>query len=295
MRKIFIIVNPKSGSHRGHSILKQTTRLFESADINYEVAISNHKNHPYELINKADLSNIDSIAVIGGDGTMHEVVNGMLKRKDKILRPIGLITAGTGNSLMHDLNCLDHNVAAKKIISGQTRKIDIITIRANQTLYYAFNIVGWGIPVDINQVSERMRFIGGQRYNIASLLEIFRNRARAVRITIDDEIIEGKISFFLACNTVYTGNGMKMSPASILDDGFLNLFYVKKARRLKLLSLLMKVFSGKHLGDPILKSSLAKSFSIHSTEIHELNIDGQLGYFTPITAELTGLQIEIFS
>ena len=295
MRNVFIIVNPKSGSHHGISILKQLEYLFTHHSIQFKIRISEYNNHPLEIAKHADLMNFDSIAVIGGDGTMHEVINGIMLRNDKIILPIALITAGTGNSLMHDLNCLDPKKAIMNLIKGHTRKIDLFKINTKSKSYYAFNIVGWGLPVDINRIAEKLRWLGGQRYNVASLIEIIRNRSRPVKLIIEDFVIEGHVSFFLACNTVFTGNGMKMSPQSLMDDGKLNIFYFKHASRLKLLGLFFKVFSGKHMNEPILKKKLATSFEIITPKEDELNVDGQGGYFTPIKVYMTGIQLDIFA
>ena len=86
-----------------------------------------------------------------------------------------------------------------------------------------------------------------------------------------------------------------MSPLSILDDGKLNIFYFKKAGRMKLLKLFFKVFSGKHLNDPLLKKHLADQFEIINPTVQELNVDGQLGYFSPIKVSMCDFQLDIFS
>ena len=85
---------------------------------------------------------MDGLCAIGGDGTMHEIINGMLKGRIKKLLPIGLITGGTGNSFMHDLNCLDPVLAAKKIVKNSLRPIDIAEVKYGEKnkIIYSFNI-----------------------------------------------------------------------------------------------------------------------------------------------------------
>ena len=141
MRQIFVIVNPRSGSHQGLSILRMTETLLTQNGIKHYSKISKYRNHPFDLAHTENLESYDAIAVIGGDGTMHEVINGMLKRSDGKRLPIALITAGTGNSLMHDLNCLDPEQAILNLINGQKRKIDIFRITGESKSYFAFNIL----------------------------------------------------------------------------------------------------------------------------------------------------------
>ena len=295
MAHYFVIVNPASGYKKGLSILNRIRNEFENNGHIITIGISEYKNHPFELIHNAEIKNIDGICVIGGDGTMHEVINGMLKRTDNLKRPIGLIPAGTGNSLMHDLDCLDPVNATKRIIANQTRKLDIFEINANGIIMYGFNILGWGIPVDINTLAEKMRWLFGQRYNVASLIEVVKNRTRKVKIKVDDHIIEEDCGFFLACNTQYTGNGMRMAPMAILDDGLINILIAKKVSRFKLLALFTKVFKGKHVNDPVIEWHKARSFSIITETNQPLNIDGQAIGFTPVHAKILPDQIEIFA
>ena len=103
---------------------------------------------------------IDVGIVVGGDGTMHELINGMMTRTDGRKLPIGLITGGTGNSFMHDMDCLDPVNAAKRIVTDRRRSIDIFRCEADGTIYYGFNIVGWGIPTDANNLAEKLRWMG---------------------------------------------------------------------------------------------------------------------------------------
>ena len=158
----------------------------------------------------------------GGDGTLSEVINGVMKREDSLKFPIGLITGGTGNSFMHDLKCLDPVEAANRIIGGKSRRIDIFSCKTDDKLFYGFNILGWGIPTDANLLADKMRWIGSQRYNIASIFEVLSHRKRFARVTIDDNSIAADFAFIIGCNTIHTGKGMKMAPLARLDDGLID-------------------------------------------------------------------------
>ena len=91
---------------------------------------------------------------------MHEVINGLFLRSDEVSLPIGLIPAGTGNSFLHGCDCLDPLEAARRIIAGQTRPIDVAQVTLGDRVLYAFNIIGWGMVTDILIQSERLRWLG---------------------------------------------------------------------------------------------------------------------------------------
>ncbi len=293
MHKLYLVVNPHGGKCRGNAILEKVKPIFETAEIELVIKSTRYAGHARAMINSLDLTGFDGFCAIGGDGTMHELVNGLLTRSDNKRIPIGLITGGTGNSFMHDLDCLDPIVAAKRIITGRKRKLDIARVDAAGEIIYGFNIVGWGLPTDINLLAEKMRWLGGQRYNVASLIEVLKNTRRLARISMDDRKVAGDYGFILGCNTIHTGNAMKMAPLAQIDDGLIDLIIVRKASRFKLLKLFTKIFKGGHVGDPVVVYHQVKEFSIVPLEDHILNIDGELVGSTPIHVKMLPGEIDV--
>jgi diacylglycerol kinase family enzyme len=171
--------------------------------------------------------------------------------------------------------------------------MDIAKVDAAGETIYGFNIVGWGLPTDINLLAEKLRWLGGQRYNVASILEVIKNTRRLARISIDGQNIAGDYGFILACNTIHTGNAMKMAPLAQIDDGLIDLLIVRKAGRMKLLSLFTKIFKGGHVGDPVVGYHQAKEFSLVPLENHALNIDGEIIGNTPIYVKMLPSEIEV--
>ena len=97
--KYLIITNPISGKKKSINILnKQVIPYLKKQQINFESFITEYPFHARERINICNLDDIDNIIVLGGDGTMHEVINGMLSRDDSKNIPIGLLPTGSGNS-----------------------------------------------------------------------------------------------------------------------------------------------------------------------------------------------------
>ena len=293
MKKMLIITNPYSGKKQGQSILNNIINVLEH--IPHRVIVSDYKNHPYDIANNIDLDLFQGICVIGGDGTMHEVINGMLNRQDKKQIPLGLIPGGTGNSFMHDMECLNPIDAAKKIIQLKNQKIDLIKITTNKEIVFSFNVAGWGIPPDINILAEKMRWLGMQRYNIASLIEIMKLKKRNCQLIINDKTTLDDYSFVLCCNTIHTGKGMKIAPKAKLDDGFMDVIAVKKTNRLQLLNLFPKIFSGNHINHPIVKYHQVKSISIKPDINSDLIIDGEIIGETPCEMKIVSDAIEIFN
>lgn len=291
--KFYLIVNPHGGVKKGPRILEQVKPVFESAGAELEIIETEYAGHGRELAKTLTFDTYDGFCAIGGDGTLHEVINGMMNREDGQKLPIGLVTGGTGNSFMHDLDCLDPVNAAKRIVTGRRRPIDVARVDANGEILYAFNIVGWGMPTEINAIAEKMRWLGGQRYNVASLIEIVRFRQRLATLVIEGNRTVGDFGFILGCNTIHTGKGMQMAPLAQLNDGFIDLIVAHKASRLKLLRMFPKVFSGKHIADPIVEYHQVKSFSVIPKVPNILNIDGEMIGSTPIDVSMVPSALEV--
>ena len=293
MKKYYLLVNPIGGHKRGLEIYEKVKHIFSSAGTNITVLHTEYAGHAFDFANTLDFVGYDGLCAIGGDGTMYELINGMLKRHDKHKIPIGLITGGTGNSFMHDLKCLDPVEAANRIIDGKSRRIDIFSCKTDDKLFYGFNILGWGIPTDANLLADKMRWIGSQRYNIASIFEVLSHRKRFARVFIDDNSIAADFAFIIGCNTIHTGKGMKMAPLARLDDGLIDLIIVRKVSRFKLLKLFPKVFSGNHISDPGVDYRQVKTFTILPEKNRQLNIDGEVLGSTPVEVKVLPKEIEI--
>ena len=224
-----IIYNPVSGNGKSNYIVKRLQEDLNKKNIQYKIY---HSKYPGDIkflcINKGKKNFI----IIGGDGTFNEAVNGFMKRKIQGgLKNInvGFLPGGTGNSFMHDLNGETYKKALKIILNGNTKKIDILKLNFNQQSdenKYSLNIVGWGLASDVNILSDKLRFLGGIRYNIASLYYIFNKKIRSARITIDKNINKKKYLFIMCLNTIHTGKGMKAAPNAKLDDGLFDVIII---------------------------------------------------------------------
>jgi YegS/Rv2252/BmrU family lipid kinase len=293
IEKIYLIYNPYSGNRKGITILEKVKPIFENVNVAVDVIETQYAGHARELANTLPFEGYDGLCIIGGDGTMHEIVNGMLKRDDGAKIPIGLIPGGTGNSFMHHVDCLDPEVAARRILTGRKRKVDIAKANANGEIIFGFNIVGWGLPTDIVETATKIKWIGGQCYNIASLVEVLRNKPRLARVTFDKKKIAGDYGFILGCNTIHTGTDMKMAPFAQINDGLIDLIVLKKAGRLKLLYLFTKLFKGRHIGDSAVEYHQVKQFTIEPIDSHVLNIDGEMIGATPLKVKMLKREIEV--
>ena len=291
-----MIANPHSGKKESRQVLDLVTPIFESNGIDLSIINTEFPGHAKDLTAALDLDIYHGLLVVGGDGTFHEVVNGLLNRTDGKILPIGLIPAGSGNSVLHDLDLITPAKAARAIIAGNTRFIDVAQIQMNHLLTYSINLIGWGLVTDVGKRSEAFRWLGPSRYTLSSIIEIFLRKTRKARLVIDQKTIVGQFSFIAACNSVHVGKGMKMAPSAELSDGLIDLLTVEgDITRRRLLSVLPKLFDGTHVNEPEVTYYQASSFSLYPETDDTLNIDGELLGTTPIDVSVLKHAIEIFA
>ena len=293
MKKYYLLVNPAGGTKKGMKILEMVKPIFDKSEVHVDILQTEYAGHANHLANTLDLSGYNGLCAIGGDGTLFEIVNGMLKRKDNQNFPLGLITGGTGNAFMHDLNCLDPIEASERIIKGNLRSVDIARVETPNNFYFSFNIIGWGLVADAGYLAEYFRLLGGLRYDVASVLEVLKGKRRISRLILDDEVVDDDFVFVIACNTIHTGKAMRIAPDAKFDDGKIDLIIVRNASKTELLKLFPKLFTGEHVKSKLVECRQVQKFSIISDENSSLIIDGELIGSTPVHVTMEPRRINV--
>ena len=296
MRTFTLLVNPHGGKKLGLQLLSKIRPALESRGLTLNVIETTHAGHAKEIAHTLDVDGIEGLLAIGGDGTLHEIINGMMTRTDGRSLPIGMIAGGSGNAFLLDLDLLDPHKAVNAICKGQTRPIDVARVTANKRVIYACNIIGWGLVTDIGRWSENLRWLGPVRYTITSLYGCLTAKKRPATLTLDNTEVIDEFIFAIGCVTRYTGKGMLVAPTAKLDDGLIDIVLVRRdASRRDLLNILAGIYSGKHLAHPLVEHHTVSRFSIKPTHNEGLNIDGEMNALTPVHVEMIPKAISAFA
>ena len=281
IEKIHFVLNPKAGNGISLKIFQEIEGELKSNNVKYTLFKSQGKNDIFNHVISDEIPDCDVICAMGGDGTIHEITDGLMQSGKASDLAFSIIPSGTGNAFAQTLGELKPKKAIQKILDGERLKIDAMEIKQGSKTSYAVNIIGWGMASRVNQISDQLRILGGIRYNIASLIGIATMKKKKLILRMDDEVINEDALFFLALNTVYTGKGMKMAPESDFTDGLIDIIMFKSATKLQVVNIFLKLFSGKHIFDPRVTYKQVESFKLES-EGDDLNIDGENQGHTPI-------------
>ena len=281
IEKIHFVLNPKAGIGISLKIFHEIEGELKSNNVKYTLFKSQGKNDIFNHVISDEIPDCDVICAMGGDGTIHEITDGLMQSGKASDLAFSIIPSGTGNAFAQTLGELEPKKAIQKILDGERLKIDAMEIKQGSKTSYAVNIIGWGMASRVNQISDQLRILGGIRYNIASLIGIATMKKKKLILRMDDEVINEDALFFLALNTVYTGKGMKMAPDADFTDGLIDIIKFKSATKLQVVNIFLKLFSGKHIFDHRVTYKQVESFRIES-EGDDLNIDGENLGCTPI-------------
>ena len=276
LRRVILITNPKGGVGNNAALATEAESFLRSNQIQTEVHFTEHSGHALEIVERVECREGDAICGIGGDGTMHELVNGLMRREPEARVPLTLLPGGTGNSFLRDLDCLDPAKVLSRMVDQTSRRIDLFRVTIGNTKRYGFNIVGWGLMSSANQLAESMRWLGRRRYDVAALVHLFINRRYRATLDVDGETIEDEFTLLAASNTIHTGEGMMLAPKAALDDGKLDLLYLKKSTRRDMLRMFAKLGKGQHLGASGIHYQQVDALTLTTNSKLPINVDGEL-------------------
>ncbi len=294
-RRCHAVVNPRGGKHQGSAILEQVRPVFDAAGWDLTVSVTEYPGHAQELARTLPLDGYHGLCVFGGDGTVHEVVNGLMNRGQQSLVPLGLIPSGSANTLHQHLECADPLMAARRIVAGKTSRLDVLRVTMGTQVIYSVDLIGWGSIADVNCRAERWRFLGPSRYTAAALWQIVRARHRRAKVVLDNYVLEDEFLFVIACNAKFAGQGLKMAPRAELGDGKLDVVLCRRASRCQMLRLFVRLFTGSHVSLAGVEYYQVKSLAIESAGGEPLDIDGEVKGDAPFLAEVLPGAMDVFT
>jgi len=231
---------------------------------------------PGEALSIAETSTHEVVIACGGDGTVHEVVNGLMRGGRKA--SLGVIPVGSGDDFAKMLGPGDF---VEKILNGKRRSFDVgkITSR-DETRYFANGMdIGFGAHGARN-VTLVPRFLTGfGAYLAALVLTLVRYPLLEVRIRIDDGPERALTTVMAAVmNGTTFGGSFRVCPEARADDGELDLLLVDALGRLEILALVPKILRGAHAGDPRLELRRARKVTIESAQPLLVEADGEIAF-----------------
>jgi diacylglycerol kinase (ATP) len=290
MPKLLIIFNPQAGSGRAQKYLPLITDYLAEKQLKFDLLHTNSSGHAQSIVEQTDLSHYDGVIAAGGDGTLFEIVNGLMAHAPKNRTPFGVIPVGTGNAFSRELGLLptDWQKGIEILLQNKTKAIDLGQAKTASESFYFLNIIGMGFVVDAGRTTLKIKKLGKSAYTLATLWETAKLKKHPIELSLtlaDDSVerLDEELVFVEVANSRYTGTSFLIAPDAKIDDGLLDAIILKKISRPKILSLFPTIYSGKHVNYKEIETRKVKSITIETKQPMPLMPDGEFIGETPVT------------
>jgi len=284
--KIKLILNPIANHGRSAHIASELRPLLAARDADWSA--TDNPGHAAVLARAAAEQGFDLVVAAGGDGTVHEVINGLMRVPEKDRPALGILPLGSGNDFAHILGVPDDPAQAlQACLAGQAHVIDVGLVRDEQDrLEYFNNTIGIGFDAVVTIHTRRITAIHGfLMYFLATVQTIFRNfTPMDLRVETDTESWEQATIMLTLGNGPREGGGFLVTPQAKLDDGLLNYASVRKISRLTMLRLVPEVMKGTHARFQQVRMGTCRKMAISSQQPLYVHCDGEIyaGFGTDI-------------
>ncbi len=289
-----IIYNPAAGKNKFRKLLPDAERILTDADLEVTLVPSTAKpKSTTEIARHAAESGYDIVIAAGGDGTVNEVVNGLMQVKK---RPkLGILPVGTTNDYARALNVAKDPLEALRIIANQeTIRVDIG--KANENEFFINNAAGGRITEITYAVKESMKSKWGRLAYLFSGLTVLPKLSPVnIEVTYNDEIFKGEILLFFANKSNSVGGMETLCPPAQLNSGMFELLILKKVSPKKLFQLFASIKKGTHLNSPHVIHARTNKVTIKSDADLNVSYDGVYGGKAPYTLEVIPEALEVFA
>lgn len=259
MKHIFII-NSVAGRGKYTKLLPNIEKVCKEENLDYEIRYITEelsgKDIALEYKNEENV-----IYSVGGDGTLTRILQGIIGTKNKL----GVIPSGSGNDTFRTI----------KMLPEGENLVDIAKI--NET--YFINVACIGLDAEVGNnveiLREKTKIPASQLYNASIIYTFVKYKFKKIKIKTSVKEIKDSYSILSICNGGYYGGGFNIGPKSQMTDGLLDIYYVEKMPKLKIIPLLLKLKKGKHEGKRRIHKFRTNHIELEFEERVTFNIDGE--------------------
>jgi YegS/Rv2252/BmrU family lipid kinase len=262
-----VILNPMARHGAGRGLRPIIERELDRRGVQFDIVETEGPGHAVELAHAAADAGIRRVIAAGGDGTVHEVANGLMAAAG--LPPaLGLIPIGTGNDFVKMApGSATRAQAFATLASGREAPMDVGVARWDGGSEHFMNAMGTGIDVEVVRQMRRSGWLPGTLIYLTALFRaLARYRPVPIRIVVDDEESAGRIMLLAVCNGPSIGGAFRICPRARPDDGVLDACLVRELPLHRIARVIPHVLRGTHAGQP--------GVSMHRGSRVRLTVDG---------------------
>ena len=271
MKTYHIISNPFAGKTKAKNSLSEIESVFLKNGVKFETHLTQSEKDASRIAFELTSLGETEIIAHGGDGTLHEVLNGLA---DPASCNLGLIPAGTGNDFAEKINLpFEPSKATELILNGQAKDTDYLDVSGVRCM----NVCGIGMDVDVLERCKRGKMKGKIKYLLSLVQSLFAFKGIKVQIESDGVFEERDVLIAAACNGAQFGGGIRICPVADVSDKKLNAVIVDCiGGKMKIIKAFLKLMKGKILEYPLTKHFLCDRLKFIPAKPCTVQLDGEL-------------------
>jgi len=292
--KVKLIVNPNADLGRAwHKAadLRPIVDEFGGADWAGTV----YPTHAVEITRQAGEQGYQLVIAAGGDGTVHEIINGLMQLPKEQRPRLGVVPLGSGNDFAYAIGMDSRpEIAIRQIFTGNEHFIDIGQLTDNRgRVEYWDNAVGIGFDATVTIRSRNFSYLRGFMIYLVAVLQtiILNHDAPRFQINTDQENFEDELLMLVIANGSREGGGFMVAPEAKPDDGVFHYAGIKKVSRLMMLRLVPEVMKGTHGRFKETRMGLCKKLELVADKPLVIHMDGEI--FAGFGVDVRKLSIDL--
>ena len=278
-----VIVNPAAGNHSTSRKWPRISKQLKEIGLSFDYEYAEGTGHAIELAKTAASSGYRYFIAIGGDGTLNEVANGILRSNGSDSTTLGIVGTGTANCFVRSVG-IPHNYinACSQLTSPRRLLIDVGVVeyksKGQPMQRYFLNTAGVGFDATVVGAAQRLpKYFGGTTpYVVGVPVSLLRYRNKLATLNLKDRTETTRVFGVVVANGRYYANGMLIAPQAELSDGFLDVVIIGDIDKFDVLKMLPMTYNGSHLKHPKISLEKVIDITIESPEQLLLHVDGEL-------------------
>jgi YegS/Rv2252/BmrU family lipid kinase len=280
MERFFAIVNPAAGGGRSAKLAGPALTRLREKKLPVDIFTSTGPGHAAQLAREAYDQGYRRFLAVGGDGTAHEILNGVFAGRSSVERvALGFLPFGTGNSFLRDFAKDGAAASLQALAENRTRAVDLLRLTHAAGEIYSFNLLSVGFTADVAALTNRaFKPFGHLGYLLGVFVRVvqLRRRSFALRCDDDQEWDERRSLFLTFNNSKYTGGTMLIAPQADPTDGLIEFVRWGPIGRLGLLRNLPRLYDGTHIEHPLASRRAVRRVEFRNPAPVDIMIDGEV-------------------
>ena len=298
MDRFFAIVNPAAGGGRSAKLAGPALARLREKGLMVDVIASTSPGHAVQLAREAYEQGYRRFLAVGGDGTAHEILNGVFAGRATVERiALGFLPLGTGNSFLRDFTNNGAHASLQALSEGRTRAVDLIRLTHGGGEVFSFNLLSVGFTADVAALTNRVfKPFGHLGYLLGVLVRVaqLHRRSIALRCDDDEEWDERRSLFLTFNNSKYTGGTMLIAPHADTSDGLIEFVRWGPIGRWGLLRTLPRLYDGSHIEHPLASRRSVRRVKFRAAAPVDIMIDGEVATLECHSLEIVPAAVDVY-